>query len=160
MKSSSRDFHSRLRVMMSEISSPNTEKLPALTSKDVTMVIPRDLASSSSRLVKDSKPLSLILVSSSWADRFGSLRPSQRARELRSTDQEEVIATEVEAMVVTTTTIVATMTMATEVDTTTTTEVAVVVAMEATTTEEDMVATVVVEEVEAEVEEAEEDLRE
>jgi len=79
------------------------------TSKDVTMVTPRDLALSSSLPLKDlTTPLLLAELSSS-ADRFGSLRPDQRARGSRSTDQEEategaVVATTTEVMEETTTT--------------------------------------------------------
>jgi len=59
------------------------------TSKDVTTVTQRDLALSSSLLKKDSKAPLLLLESSSWEDKFGSLRPDQRVRESRSMVQEK-----------------------------------------------------------------------
>lgn len=96
---------------MSESSSLSTVRSLASTLKDATTETRRDPASSSSLLLKDLTTLSLLAELSSSVDRFGSPRPSQRAKESRSMEQEEATtevvitteATEVVMMVVITT---------------------------------------------------------
>ena len=88
--------------------------LPMLTSKDVTMVTPRDLASSNLKPKKDSTTLSLPLELNLWVDKFGLLRPDQNLKESRNTDQREITTT-VDMVV----TVVMMMNMMMDMDTTT-----------------------------------------